>query len=111
MAPSPTLSGPRSPASAPADTSDVVTRLQDEIAEYRQSLDQWTKAEADWKRQSRLFRLMTENVSDLIVLVDRNGHREWNNPAYSHLMGYEPSELAGNERAFRGSPRRPDAGA
>ena len=38
---------------------------------------------------------MTENVSDLIVLLDRQGHRMWNNPAYSHVLGYLPEELAG----------------
>jgi len=38
---------------------------------------------------------MTDNVSDLIVLLDHQGHRTWNNPAYSHLMGYSPEELAG----------------
>ena len=83
------------PAIQPTGGRDEIKRLKEEIAEYRQSLDQWTIAEADWKRQSRLFRLMTENVSDLIVLVDRHGNRQWNNPAYSHLMGYDPSQIAG----------------
>ncbi len=38
---------------------------------------------------------MTENVSDLIVLLDHEGHRTWNNPAYSHHLGYSPQELEG----------------
>jgi PAS domain S-box-containing protein len=38
---------------------------------------------------------MTENVSDLIVLLDRQGHRTWNNPAYSQALGYTSEELAG----------------
>ena len=38
---------------------------------------------------------MTDNVSDLIVLLDGQGHRTWNNPAYSHVLGYGPEELAG----------------
>ena len=37
---------------------------------------------------------MTENVSDLIVLMDQHGNRIWNNPAYSHLLGYSAEEVA-----------------
>lgn len=77
------------------DALDEIQKLKEEVADCRRSLEQWTQAEADWSRQRRLFKVMTENVSDLIVLMDRQGHRVWNNPAYSHLLGYDPQELAG----------------
>ncbi len=38
---------------------------------------------------------MMDNVSDIIVLLDHQGHRTWNNPAYSHIIGYSTEELAG----------------
>ena len=79
-----------------ADNSSLeLGKLQEELAECHESLQQWTLAEAEWSRQRRLFKVMTENVSDLIVLVDRQGHRVWNNPAYSHALGYTTEELAG----------------
>jgi PAS domain S-box-containing protein len=76
-------------------SSMELAKLQEELAECRESLEQWTLAEAEWNRQRRLFKVMTENVSDLIVLVNRQGHRVWNNPAYSHTLGYTTEELAG----------------
>jgi PAS domain S-box-containing protein len=83
------------PFSPSNEAADEIQKLREELAECRRGLEAWTQAEADWSRQRRLFKVMTENVSDLIVLMDRQGHRVWNNPAYSHLMGYEPEELAG----------------
>jgi PAS domain S-box-containing protein len=38
---------------------------------------------------------MTDNVSDLIVLLDHQGHRTWNNRAYRQLFGYSSEELVG----------------
>src|SRR5277367_6688457 len=69
--------------------------LRDEVATCRESLEQWTQAEVEWTQQRRLFQIMTENVSDLIVLLDHQGNRTWTNPAYSHVMGYLPEELTG----------------
>ena len=72
-----------------------IQKLREEVAQLRQSLQQWAQAEAEWSQQRRLFQLMTDNVSDLIVILDHQGHRTWNNAAYSHLLGYAPEELAG----------------
>jgi two-component system cell cycle sensor histidine kinase/response regulator CckA len=82
-------------SATPGHPSTDLTKLQAELAECRESLEQWTQAEMEWSRQRRLFKVMTENVSDLIALVDRQGHRIWNNPAYSHALGYTTDELAG----------------
>ena len=59
----------------------------------------------EWSHQRRLFEVMTENVSDLIVLLDPQGNRTWNNPAYSHSIGYGPQELAGTYRDDRSTRR------
>ena len=46
-------------------------------------------------RQNReRFREITENVADLIVLLDLDGRRLYHNPAYAKALG-EPSELIG----------------
>ena len=78
-----------------ADADLKMKRLQEELDATRSSLDQWVLAEAVWNNQRRLFKVMTENVSDLIVLLDPQGNRTWNNPAYSHTLGYGPEEMAG----------------
>ena len=69
--------------------------MREEISKLHQALEQWGNAEAEWNHQRRLFQLMTENVSDLIVMLDAQGNRTWNNPAYSHHLGYGPEELTG----------------
>ena len=80
---------------AVAETDVKWKKLQEDLAASRESLEQWTRAEAVWGTQRRLFKVMTENVSDLIVLLDEKGNRTWNNPAYSHTLGYLPEDLAG----------------
>ena len=42
----------------------------------------------------KLFRLITENAEDMIAVVDMNGHRRYNSPAYQRVLGYSPEELA-----------------
>jgi PAS domain S-box-containing protein len=78
-----------------AETDVKLKKVQEELAEAKASLEKWTQAEAAWTSQRRLFKVMTESVSDLIVLLDAKGHRTWNNPAYTHALGYPPTELAG----------------
>ena len=75
--------------------SDEVKKLREEIAGYNATLEEWARAEGAWTQQRRLFKIMTENVSDLIVLMDAKGNRLWNNPAYSHALGYKTEDLAG----------------
>ena len=69
--------------------------LREEISKLHQTLDQWANAEAEWTHQRRLFQVMTENVAELIVLLDAQGNRTWNNPAFSHHMGSSPQDLVG----------------
>jgi len=78
-----------------AGTEPELQKLRAEAADYHRNMEHWTRAEVEWSQQRRLFQIMTDNVSDLIVLLDHQGHRTWNNPAYSHLMGYSAEELAG----------------
>lgn len=77
------------------ESAGDIPNLQSEVAELRNSLENWKAAETEWNGQRRLFKVMAENVSDLIVLTNQQGNRIWNNPAYNHALGYSSEELAG----------------
>jgi PAS domain S-box-containing protein len=44
-------------------------------------------------RREELFRLISENAADMIALVDVNGRRLYNSPAYKKVLGYSSKEL------------------
>jgi len=44
--------------------------------------------------REHLFQLITENAADMIAVMDRNGQRLYNSPAYLKILGYGPEELA-----------------
>ena len=44
--------------------------------------------------REQLFQLITENAADMIAVIDRNGQRLYNSPAYQKILGYGPEELA-----------------
>jgi diguanylate cyclase (GGDEF)-like protein/PAS domain S-box-containing protein len=43
--------------------------------------------------RDRLFQLISENAADMIALVDRDGNRLYNSPAYTKVLGYSAEEL------------------
>jgi PAS domain S-box-containing protein len=43
--------------------------------------------------RDRLFKLISENAADMIAVVDKNGHRLYNSPAYRTILGYSSDEL------------------
>ncbi len=44
-------------------------------------------------QREELFRLISENAADMIAVVDAQGHRLYNSPAYERVLGYSPEEL------------------
>ena len=80
---------------AVSDTSAEVQRLREELDKCHESLEQWSLAEKEWDHQRTLFQTITENVTDLVVLLDTQGNRTWTNPAFNHILGYAPEELIG----------------
>jgi PAS domain S-box-containing protein len=44
-------------------------------------------------RREELFRLISENAADMIAVVDGDGKRLYNSPAYERILGYTPEEL------------------
>jgi PAS domain S-box-containing protein len=43
--------------------------------------------------RDQLFQLISENAADMIALVDCDGRRLYNSPAYQKVLGYSPEEL------------------
>jgi PAS domain S-box-containing protein len=43
--------------------------------------------------RNELFELITENAADMIAVIDCDGHRLYNSPAYQKILGYSPEEL------------------
>ncbi len=43
--------------------------------------------------RDQLFQLISENAADMIALVDGDGRRLYNSPAYQKVLGYSPEEL------------------
>lgn len=43
---------------------------------------------------TRLFQLISENAADMIAVVDTDGRRLYNSPAYQRILGYSSEELA-----------------
>jgi len=43
--------------------------------------------------REQLFRLISENAADMIAVVDANGKRLYNSPAYERILGYSQEEL------------------
>jgi len=53
------------------------------------------KAEAALHRSEELYRLITENTSDLICMLNWNGNYEYVSPSYKEVLGYDPQDLLG----------------
>jgi diguanylate cyclase (GGDEF)-like protein/PAS domain S-box-containing protein len=43
--------------------------------------------------RKQLFELITENAADMIAVIDGNGGRLYNSPAYQKSLGYSPEDL------------------
>src|SRR5271156_4587950 len=43
--------------------------------------------------RDQIFQLISENADDMIALVDGDGRRLYNSPAYLKVLGYSPEEL------------------
>ena len=70
-------------------TASLDKSNQDLIAEIAKHKE----AEEAKNRSDQLFRSIAENSADLIAVVDKTGHRIYNNSAYERLLGYTQEEL------------------
>lgn len=49
--------------------------------------------------RDELFQLITENAADMIAVVDGDGNRLYNSPAYEKVLGYSGEELSAGSSA------------
>lgn len=54
------------------------------------------QAEQELREREQFSRLILENVTDLIAVIDREGRRLYNNPAYKALLG-DPEAMRGTD--------------
>jgi len=70
----------------------VVARALHESEEHRQR----KQAEQELRNSQEIFRLITENVDDLIAVLDLDGRRLYNSPSYKAILG-DPDSLKGGD--------------
>jgi PAS domain S-box-containing protein len=76
-------------ASATPEEASLQTQnleLRREVEELRSYREQQDKGIA-------LYHVITENIADLISVIDGKARRIWNNRAYYETLGYNPEEL------------------
>jgi PAS domain S-box-containing protein len=54
---------------------------------------QLTRIRRQLAERDQLFQLISENAADMIALVDSDGRRLYNSPAYQKVLGYSAEEL------------------
>jgi PAS domain S-box-containing protein len=54
---------------------------------------QLSRIRVQMAERDQLFQLISENAADMIALVDGEGRRLYNSPAYQKVLGYSPEEL------------------
>ena len=68
--------------------SAVINALEKTKAEQEK-----LEAETALQRSEELYRLIAENTSDLICLLDTKGHYLYVSPSYQEVLGYAPADL------------------
>ena len=73
-----------------------LTRLPSAMAnalEKAQTLEEIVRAEAALHRSEEQYRLIAENTSDLICMLDVHGNYTYLSPSYREVLGYAPESL------------------
>ncbi len=81
------------------ETSTVVSDSRGNIAAYRgiiRDITKFKQAEEALRQSEQQFRLITENVPDMIVVLDTEGKRLYVSPSYEPILG-DPSALVGTD--------------
>ena len=71
-------------------------RVEARTGELRQEIADRKKAEEKLRQSEEQFRLISENVADMIALLDVNGNRVYNSPSYKNVLGESAALLGTN---------------
>jgi PAS domain S-box-containing protein/putative nucleotidyltransferase with HDIG domain len=69
-----------------------------------QDITERKQAEEDLRHQEQLFRLLAENSSDLVVLINPDGTIRYESPAVERILGFTPEERVGTSLLERLHP-------
>lgn len=76
-----------------------LTRLPSAVLnalEKTRTFEEKTRAEAALQKSEEQYRLIAENTSDLICMVDFDGNFTYVSPSYREVLGYPPESLLGS---------------
>ena len=80
----------------------VIKRSPNKLATLHREIAELKKSEAGYKQKvdalqksEKYFRAITQNSSDIILIVDKKGTITYVNPSVEHFLGYTPEELIG----------------
>jgi PAS domain S-box-containing protein len=69
---------------------------QRSIVGVMRDMTEWKRSEEALRLSEERFRLISENVEDLIAVLDLNGNRVYNSPSYGNILG-DPASLRGSD--------------
>ena len=75
--------------------NSMANRLEGSFTDLRRSQSELQQANTELQRQASLFRLIAENMSDLVALHAPNGQFRYVSPSAQWLLGYRPTQLEG----------------
>jgi PAS domain S-box-containing protein len=73
----------------------TISRLEQQLSDALARIAEMEIENRSLHKTQRTLQMMAENVDDLIAVVDREGNRVWNNPAYFDVLGYRPDDIEG----------------
>ena len=84
------------------DRPKATEQVSDELAVLHQKIEELKKSKAGYKqtvealrKSEEYFRAITQNSSDIIIIVDKKGTITYVNSSIERFLGYKPEELIG----------------
>ena len=75
----------------------MAERIEMTVQDLQASKVDLERANADMEQQSTLFRLMAENMTDLVCLQSLEGTFLYVSPSVAWILGYSPTDLVGHQ--------------
>jgi PAS domain S-box-containing protein len=83
---------------------EALTALHDANARLERELSERRRVEESLREREELFRLITENLTDLVCTLDADMRFTYVGPAFQRLLGYDAASLVGTNALSRVHP-------